>query len=91
MKIQTVSYLKSNAAKLDLEEPMVITQNGIPSYVIESYEDRKRRDDAIALMKLLSFSHEDKKHGKVVSSASFKSMLAERKSKVPLNDEASKN
>lgn len=89
MNIQTVSYLKSNAAKLDLEEPMVITQNGNPAYVIESFEDRKRRDDAIALMKFLSFSNNDKKQGRVMSVDSFKSRLAERKSKVSLNDQES--
>jgi PHD/YefM family antitoxin component YafN of YafNO toxin-antitoxin module len=39
MKIATISQLKAGAANLNLEEPLVITQNGIPAYVIERYED----------------------------------------------------
>ncbi|PKG36999.1 type II toxin-antitoxin system Phd/YefM family antitoxin [Psychromonas sp. Urea-02u-13] len=79
MNIETVSYLKKNAASLPLNEPLIITQNGKPAYVIESIEDREKRDEAIALLKLVSFARNDKQAGRVISSSSFKERLAKRK------------
>lgn len=79
MRVETISYLKKNAANLSLEEPMTITQNGTPAYVIESYAERKRRDEAVALLKLLSFSVEDSNNNRVMSSATFKQRLAKRR------------
>lgn len=79
MTVETISYLKKNAANLPLDEPMTITQNGVPAYVIESYEARKKRDEAIALLKLVSFGKNDKKDGRVSSSSSFRERLAKRK------------
>ncbi|NOH91618.1 prevent-host-death protein [Vibrio sp. AIC-3] len=49
---------------------------------IESYEDRKRRDGAIAPMKLLSFSIDDKKHDRVNSGTQIRDKLAKRKQSV---------
>ena len=79
MKTETISYLKKNAANLPLDEPMTITQNGIPAYVIESYAERHRRDEAIALLKLISFAKNDFNQGRTMSSATFKERLSTRK------------
>jgi len=67
MKVETISYVKKNAASLDLEEPILVTQNGVPAYVIESYSAQQERENAIALLKLLTLSEKDKTDGSVFS------------------------
>ncbi|WP_346781050.1 type II toxin-antitoxin system Phd/YefM family antitoxin [Yersinia pestis] len=69
MKIETISYekKKKNAASLDLEEPILVTQNGVPAYVIESYDAQQERQNAIALLKLLTLSEQDKADGNIFS------------------------
>ena len=76
MSTETVSYLKKNASQLELDEPMTITQNGKPIYVVESYEERQKRDEAIALMKFVSFAQNDVANERVKSSEDMKSTLA---------------
>ncbi|GAA4649828.1 type II toxin-antitoxin system prevent-host-death family antitoxin [Kistimonas scapharcae] len=68
MRIESISYVKKNAAHLELDdEPIIVTQNGKPVYVIESYEERIRRDEAIALLKLLSLGEKDYRDDRVMS------------------------
>ena len=73
-------FPKKHAANLPLEEPMTITQNGTPAYIIESYDDRMRRDEAIALLKLASFSIDDTNNNRVIASADLKQGLLNRRS-----------
>ncbi|EKN4038004.1 type II toxin-antitoxin system Phd/YefM family antitoxin [Yersinia enterocolitica] len=67
MRVETISYVKKNAATLDLAEPILVTQNGVPAYVIESYDVQQERENAIVLLKLLTLSEKDKTDGKVYS------------------------
>lgn len=89
MNTETISFLKKNAADLPLEEPLIITQNGTPAYVVESFEARQRRDESIALLKLVSFARKDVVQGRVSSVGNFKDRLAIRKQTLQVNTDES--
>jgi len=58
MQTETVTYLKEHANKLDLSEPLVVTQNGQAKYVVQDY---LHQQESIALLKLLVLSEQSGK------------------------------
>lgn len=81
MKVETISFLKKNAANLDLQEPMVITQSGKPVYRIESEKQAQDRDEAIALLKLMNMAERDIRSGNSLSCEEAKEVLKNRRAK----------
>lgn len=78
MRTETISYLKQNAATLDVHEPLVITQKGKPTYVVESYAAHERREQAIALLKLLSLGEKSREEGRTMSPDEFLERVSAR-------------
>lgn len=66
MQIKTISYIKQNAATLDVEEPIVVTQGGTPVYRIESEASARIRDEGIALLKLMNLAERDIREGRTI-------------------------
>ena len=79
MRTETITYLKKHAADLPVEDsPLTITQNGTPAYVIESAHDYEKRQETIALMKLLALSAKDKQQGQVFPNEEFLAHVQKR-------------
>lgn len=85
MRIETISFLKQNAANLDLEEPMIITQSGKPVYRIETEHQAQRKDEAIALLRLMNLAERDIRSGSTMSPEEAKDALRKRRLKGTTN------
>lgn len=56
MKTHTVSYMKEHANHLELDSPLLVTQNGIPRFVVQDAADYEDQQHTIALLKLINLS-----------------------------------
>jgi len=56
MQTETVTFVKENANKLNVDEPLLVTQNGKAKYVVQSFEDYQYQQDSIALLKLVNLA-----------------------------------
>lgn len=69
-RIKPISYFKANAAEIirdlaDVREPMVITQNGEATAVIQDIHSYQATQETLALLKLLAMGREEVAAGKV--------------------------
>ncbi|EHD20930.1 MULTISPECIES: type II toxin-antitoxin system Phd/YefM family antitoxin [Brenneria] len=69
LRITTVSAFKKELASMDVSEPVMVTQNGEPLYVVQDPRQFEMQQEQMALMRLLSFAEKDVKAGRTVSSA----------------------
>ena len=69
-RIKPISYFKANAAEIirdlaDVREPMVITQNGEATAIIQDIHSYQATQETLALLKLLAMGREEVAAGKV--------------------------
>lgn len=56
MQTETLSYLKEHASHLELDGPLLVTQNGKARFVVQNAEDYEYQQETLALLKLLILS-----------------------------------
>lgn len=76
-RITTVSAFKKELSSMNVEEPVVVTQNGEPLYVVQDPAQYEMQQEQMAFMKLMSFAEKDIKAGRTLSSNQLRSNLEE--------------
>ena len=71
-QIKPISYLKANAAEVlqelaDQRQPMVITQNGEATAVIQDIASYEQTQETLALLKILALGEQQAREGKTVT------------------------
>ncbi|MSP38299.1 MAG: type II toxin-antitoxin system Phd/YefM family antitoxin [Deltaproteobacteria bacterium] len=71
-QIKPISYLKANTAAVirqmtERREPLVITQNGVATAVIQDVASYEQTQDTMALLKILALGNRQIEDGKVIS------------------------
>ena len=70
-QIKPISYLKANTAEIlrgmaEHREPLVITQNGVATAVIQDVASYEQTQETMALLKILALGNRQIEEGKVV-------------------------
>ena len=70
-QIKPVSYLKANTADIlrrmaESREPLVITQNGVATAVLQDVASYEQTQETMALLKILALDNRQIEEGKVV-------------------------
>jgi prevent-host-death family protein len=69
-QIKPISYLKDNAAKVVAEitrsrEPLIITQNGEATFVVQDIKSWEQQQQTMALLKILALGKQQIERGEV--------------------------
>ena len=85
-RIKPISYVKANAAELIRElaekrEPLVITQNGEATAVMQDVASYEATQDTLALLKILALGRRDVEAGKAIPLAEATRRLRARRTR----------
>ena len=80
---QSVSYVKAHLAEVIHEvnasrNPLVVTQNGASTVVIQDHESYQRTRDALMMLKLVAMGEADVAKGRTIPNAEVFSSLKKR-------------
>jgi len=83
-RVKPISYFKANAAEIvrDLaarREPLVITQNGEATAVVQDIASYEETQETLALLKILALGNRQIEAGQVVPAATAVRRLREKK------------
>ncbi|MDO9508294.1 MAG: type II toxin-antitoxin system Phd/YefM family antitoxin [Thermovirgaceae bacterium] len=83
-RIKPISYLKANAAGIsrklaEEKEPLIITQNGEATMVVQDIESYERTQETMALLKILALGNRQVEEGKVRSPKEAVKLVRERR------------
>ena len=86
-QIKPISYFKANAAEIVRQlakqrEPMVITQHGEPTAVIQDIASYEETQETMALLKILALGNRQIEAGRVTPAATAIKRLRQRKAEV---------
>ncbi|WP_127346700.1 type II toxin-antitoxin system Phd/YefM family antitoxin [Pseudidiomarina mangrovi] len=77
-RVTSVSDFKRGLASLNVEEPVLVTQNGDPLYVVQDPVQYELQQEQMALLKLLAIAEKDVNAGRVVGQADLLGGLQHR-------------
>lgn len=68
-RIKPISYFKANAAEIieelgEVGEPMIITQNGEAKAVVQDIVSYEKKEETLALLKILALANQNIEHGR---------------------------
>lgn len=77
-RVTSVSDFKRGLASLNIEEPVLVTQNGDPLYVVQHPVQYELQQEQMALLKLLAIAEKDINAGRLVSQSELINGLSQR-------------
>jgi PHD/YefM family antitoxin component YafN of YafNO toxin-antitoxin module len=85
-RVTSVSDFKRNLAGMNVEEPVLVTQNGDPLYVVQDPVQYEVQQEQMALLKLLAVAEKDCRNNRLSSTEQLLSALQQQVERRSSND-----